>query len=103
MTGPALLAICRLVALLDELHDCLEEAPSALDPAAATGLLKRLCAISRTHVRPATLRAVPKAWPARADLATSQLAEAAEAAEAVAGASAWRPMAPPPVRHLGLL
>jgi len=51
VTGPALLAVCRLVALLDELHDCLEEAPSALDPAAATRLLGRLCTISRTHVR----------------------------------------------------
>ena len=64
VTGPALLAVCRLVALLDELHDCLEEAPSALDPAAATRLLGRLCTISRTHVRLATLRAAPLAWPA---------------------------------------
>ena len=39
VTAAALLAICRLVALMDELHDCLEEAPSALSPAAATRLL----------------------------------------------------------------
>ena len=49
VTAAALLAICRLVALMDELHDCLEEAPSALSPAAATRLLGRLCTISRTH------------------------------------------------------
>jgi hypothetical protein len=76
VTGPALLAVCRLVALLDELHDCLEEAPSALDPAAATRLLGRLCTISRTHVRLATLRAAPLARPARADLVRSELAKA---------------------------
>ena len=82
VTGPALLAICRLVALLDELHDCLDEAPSALDPAAATRLLGRLCTISRTHARLATLRAAPLARPARADPMRFGLAEAAEAAEA---------------------
>ena len=78
VTGPALLAICRLVALLDELHDCLEAAPSALDPAAATRLLGRLCTISRTHVRLTTLRAAPLARPARAGPVRSGLAEAGQ-------------------------
>ena len=49
-SGQALLACCRVVAVLDEIHDCIEEAPDKLTAATTPRFLERVLGIAQRHV-----------------------------------------------------